>query len=135
MTAPTDTPEVPLQPLRIPPGWRVNWNTLFEIDPTPESAARGFFGGSSLFAATSVLHRSAIDIEWRPEDDPAGSYYLRVLYAPWKRTPKGRRVNDGRLDFDWTDPVHTFETRSRSALVAELEKWFQESPGPRFECS
>lgn len=113
----------PHQPLRVPVGWRVDWNTLYELDPTEENVRRGFFGGSSLFLATNSGRRFCIDVEWRPEDDPTGCYRLLVLYAPWPRGESGRRRKDEPLAFDWVAPLHEFTTRTRAELVAELEKW------------
>jgi hypothetical protein len=86
----------PLQPLRIPPGWIVAWNTWLELEPTAETVRAGYFGGSSLLMATHEAHRLYFDPEWRPEDDPAGQSGLTVHYTPWLRTERGRRRNGGR---------------------------------------
>ncbi len=110
-----------LQPLRIPTGWRVNANVLYDIDPTEESVLLGYFGGSSLFMAAHEALRLILDLEWRPEDDPAGEYQLTVLCSPWPRTPRGRRVKGAPVGFPDARTVHTFQTRDRAALVRELE--------------
>lgn len=110
----------PLQPLRIPAGWRVDWNTLLEVDPGNADEA---FGGSSLFMATNEGRRFRIDVEWRPEFDPNGSYRMRVEYAPWERTERGRRRTDLALHFRDAEVVHELETRSREELVRELDEW------------
>ena len=128
MTRPRPADELPpLQPLRIPPGWRVNFNTLFEIDATPEAVADGYFGGSVLFSATIVHLRIEIEVEWRPEDDPAGGYHMTVLEAPRKQSAKGRR-RGRELDYAGANEIHSFTTRSRRDLVAELERWLERSP-------
>lgn len=116
-----------LQPLRIPGGWLVNWNALLELDP--EDAEGGGFGGSSLFMATHESRRFQIDVEWRPEFDPEGRYLLRVEYAPWERTERGRRRKDVPLHFRDAEVVHEFETRSRAALVKELDAWLMKCAG------
>lgn len=110
-----------LQRLRIPHGWLVDWNTFPEFDPTEEKA--GYFGGSSLFSATNHHRRFWIDVEWRPEFDVSGRYRLRVEYAPWERTERGRRRKDAPLHFRDAEVVHQYETRSRLELVHELESW------------
>ncbi|MBA4062176.1 MAG: hypothetical protein C0501_00395 [Isosphaera sp.] len=120
---------VELQALRVPAGWSVGWNTLFEVDPTPGAVAAGFFGGSSLYQATHGGRRLTIDVEWRPEDDPGGHYRLRVLYSPWGRTGRGRRVDSGELIPAWDEPYHEFTTASRSELVRELEEWLRRCTG------
>jgi hypothetical protein len=112
-----------LQPLHVPAGWRIDWNSLYEVDPSEEQINAGYFGGSSLFLASHLHRRFLIDVGWRPEDDPGGCFRMQVVYAPWERTPQGRRKKDNRLDFDWEHPVHEFQTCSRFELVKELEVW------------
>jgi hypothetical protein len=112
-----------LQPLRVPAGWRIDWNTLAEIDPSETAVRDGWFGGSSLFLAIHDSRRTLIDLEWRPEDDPNGEYVLKVLHAPWERTPGGQQDHAGTEPVSYRNgvPVHEFRTRDRFALVAELE--------------
>lgn len=110
-----------LQPLRVPAGWRVGWNTLFELDQTEENFRQGFFGGSSLFSAVNETLRLRLDLEWRPEDDPAGEYQLTVEYAPWPRAANGRRRKDVQLDFSGARVVHEFCSRDRAEVVRALE--------------
>ena len=83
--------DISYQPLRMPAGWRVDWNKLFDLDPTVENVRAGYFGGSSLLAASNEHLRLQIDLEWRPEDDPSGEYLLWVTYVPWARAANGRR--------------------------------------------
>ena len=118
--------DVRLQPLRIHPDWTIDWNTFFEIEPTPETTSAGYFGGSSLLAAHSDGLRLAIDLEWRPEDDPNGQYQLTVYYAPWPRTESGRRRENVSLDFRDATVVHSLGTQCREQVVAEIEMVFAE---------
>lgn len=110
-----------LQALRIPAGWRISWNALFELDPTEENVRRGYFGGSSLFSAVNEGLRLSLDLEWRLEGDSAGEYRLTVEYAPWQRTSNGRRRKELLLDFRDARVVHEFRTRDRLELVRNLE--------------
>lgn len=111
-----------LQPLRIPPGWRIDINNLYELEPTEENI--DWFGGSSQFSAVNEQRRFWIDIEWRPEFDPKGEFCMTVLYAPWERTERGRRRNDVPLHFGPdAEEVHRFVTRSQRELVGELQAW------------
>ena len=110
-----------LQPLRVPAGWLINWNTLEEEDPAGEGDPS--YGGSSVFMATNEGRRFLIDVEWRPEFDPEGSFRMRVEYAPWERTERGRRRADVPLDFGNAEVVHELETRSLAELVRELDAW------------
>lgn len=109
-----------LQPLRIPAGWMVAWNTLY----ASSRGDRGEFGGSSLFHAINHGRRFAIDVTFEPEFDPTGSFHLNVIYQPWSRTDRGRRRTDAPFAFDANaQNVHAFETASLTDLVQELETW------------
>lgn len=109
-----------LQPLRIPAGWTIGWMTL----RTGMATDLDGIGGSSVFNATNPGRRFNIDIEFRPEFDPEGAFHLTVLYQPWPRSERGRRLKHEpfALTAD-AETVHTFETRSYPALIAELEHW------------
>ena len=76
-----------LQPLRIPAGWLIGWN---QLDIGLDADLTGV-GGSSVFNATNEGRRFNIDIEFRPEFDPDGSFHLTVIYQPWPRTERGHR--------------------------------------------
>jgi hypothetical protein len=117
--------DIRLQPLRIPAGWRLDANVFYAIDPAEESVRLGYFGGSSLFMATLEAWRLIVDLEWRPEDDPAGEYQLTVYCSPWPRTPRGRRVKGAPVVIPDARTVHTFHSRDQAALVRELESVFE----------
>jgi hypothetical protein len=109
-----------LQPLRLPAGWTIGWNTLY----ASSRAEKGDFGGSSLFNATHSARRFNIDVAFAPEFDPAGEFRLAVMYQPWPRTPRGRRARDVPFRFDAdAETVHSFATQSWPELIAELEEW------------
>ncbi len=109
-----------LQPLRIPAGWKVDWNSLYETSRVED----GDFGGSSVFMATHEGRRCLIDVEFRPEHDPSGHFILTVQYQPWARTEKGRRRADVLLSFDdAAEIVHQSTTQSYVELVEQLSEW------------
>lgn len=109
-----------LQPLRIPAGWSVGWNTLY----ASSRVENGDFGGSSIFYATNAERRFNIDVAFHPEHDPEGEFHLVVLYQPWPRTESGRRRRDVPFRIDGgAETVHTFASGSYGELVAELEQW------------
>lgn len=119
-------PTLKLQPLRIPAGWFINWNTLEEVTSGTDDLA---YGGSSVFMATHEARRFVIDVEWRPEFDPEGRFRMTVQYAPWERTERGRRHTDAPLHFRDAELVHEFETRSQQELAAELDQWLERCAG------
>ena len=116
----------PLQPLRILPHWTVDWNTLFELDPTEENVRAGFFGASVLFGATSTLFRSSMILEWWPKDDPTGRYHLTLYYVQWERNERGRRRKNVALDFHNAKVVYEYDTPSRTEAVAMIESVFRD---------
>jgi len=109
-----------LPPLRIPSGWLININDL-SMDARPEN---GDVGGSILFLATDEGGRFTIEINIKPEFDPAGRFIMEVHYWPWPRTEKGRRRNNVPFaSLTENKLVHTFETRSMVELVEQLQHW------------
>ena|SRR5437660_436227 len=124
-----------LQPLRVPPGWRIDWNTLFEEDPTePANASGYYFGGTDLFLATNASRRLAIDIEWRTEPDKqaTGRYRMRLLRIVEPNAVESSGSESGAgLNVNWDDPIRDFETAMRAELVVELEAWLAEELGQR----
>jgi len=109
-----------LQPLRIPAGWSIGWNNL----STTSRVEDGDFGGSSIFHATNSGRRFSIDVEFRPEFDPSGQFYITVSYQPWPRTDAGKRLLDAPVEFDArAEIVHTAETRVYSELITQVETW------------
>jgi hypothetical protein len=103
-------PIVGLQPLRIPNGWLVAYNQLCEIDPDPavltsHDEAWSYFREDLLQFVRPGCDR-LVDVGWYPDGDlPNGKYRLVVYEGDFR----------GRL-------LHEFATRSRVALVAELER-------------
>lgn len=95
-----------LQPLRVTPGWRVDYNIFTHYDPAPETAA--YFYGSTLFAATYVRSGATIELAFAPEGDPNGSYRLTIF-------PHGRFRSD---------QVRTVVTRDRLEVVTAIERFF-----------
>ena len=108
-----------LQPLRIPAGWTIGWNSLY----ASSRAENGEFGGSSLFNATHPGRRFNVDVAFEPEFDPAGEFQLVVTYQPWPRTESGRRKREPFRFDGQSEVVHSFATKSFPKLVAELERW------------
>lgn len=108
--------ELPL--LRIPSGWRIGINELSSHMESDRCIL-----GSILFSATKPTRRFHIEVTIWPEQDPAAEFWLRVTYAPWPRSDRGRRIKDRPLTFLDGEIVHEFSTESYSDLIAELQHW------------
>jgi hypothetical protein len=104
------SPDLRLQPLRIPAGWLVSYNNgLYEIDPdpvlVPESDRWWVFKEDMLQMRHEATNR-LLDLGWYPEGDLSGGAYGLVVHEGDFRGPE----------------LHRFSTRDRSALVAEVER-------------
>ena len=68
--------------------------------------------------------RFFIDVEFRPEHDPKGHFYLSVDYLPWSRDERGRRLQDGPVVPDASvQRMHQAEIASYAELIEQLETW------------
>jgi hypothetical protein len=100
----------PLQALRIPEGWRVDYNNAFyEIDINEgliPQAERWWLFKQDMLQMTHEIRNRLLDLGFLPEGDFANGSYKLVLYEG---------DFNGRL-------LHTFRTRDRKRLVAEIER-------------
>ncbi len=109
------------QPLRIPSGWTIEWNTFMEVDPHPDDMTN--FSGSSLLHAYNRHYLRALNLEWAPEEDFEGEFYLRVINLVEVFNPKTKEFD---LVGDWQDPHYEFGTRERLEIVSEIERLMQQ---------
>ncbi len=112
-----------LQPLRIPAGWHVAWNQLYEVDPG--EGYENYFEGSSLLMIDNSRLLRFIDICWRPEYDLNGEFKLVVInYLENYNSESGGYDKDG----DWDKPYLEYSTNNRIELVQKLESLLQTLP-------
>lgn len=100
-------PKYKLQPLRIPSGWEVSYNTLIELDPSTLSVEDEEKWGKfteDLLQITHSRYHLLLDVGWYPEGDPEGCYGLELI-----------------KDFDWGNPLVDFETKQKDELVKKIE--------------
>jgi hypothetical protein len=105
------------QPLRIAPGWEVEWNSFMEIDPTPENINE--FAGDALLYLRSSHRLRSIELCWRPEGDLQGSFQLIVINLLENFNKKN---NTMEYDGDWANPYYTFYSKDRLEIVHEIER-------------
>ena len=97
-----------LQPLRVPPLWRVEYNKFFQVDPEV-IFGRGDELTSTLFVAKNTAHNLSIDVGWYPDSDPDGRYIVTLYQGG-----------------NFYDTIGEFESRSRLEVVAAVEQWLME---------
>jgi len=105
------------QPLRVEAGWKIYWNTFYEIDPSEETIRE--FAGSSLLTMYNERNNRFIDLCWRPEFDLNGRFILLVLNTLEVFNAKNNTIE---FDVDWENPHLEIESRSRLEIVDKLEQ-------------
>ena len=108
--------EPQLQPLRIISGWNVEWNLFYEVDPS--EATMQYLDLSSLLHLTHLKLMRAINLDWRPENDANGHYYVRVLNLSKEVNKKG----DVSFSSDWENLHYEFTSKYRLETVKEIER-------------
>jgi hypothetical protein len=66
-----------LQPLRVPSGWTITINNLYEVDLTPETAE--WFSSSVLLGGARQTTGHCFDSRVEPEGDPSGEFVIEFL--------------------------------------------------------
>lgn len=100
----------PLQPLRIPAGWLVQYNNgLYEIDPNPElipEADRWWIFKEDMLQLKHERYNRLLDVGWYPEGNLEEGHYGLVMY-----------------EGDFTgELLCEYQTSDRTALIAEIER-------------
>lgn len=78
--------EFELQPIRVPPHWRVTYNIWFEVDPSPDTM--DWFSESMMLGVHSDDGRYAIDLTFSPELDPNGTFNVTFYECDTSKTKK-----------------------------------------------
>lgn len=99
-----------LQPLRIPAGWTIDVNELYEPDFSAEPVNGGY--GSILFNALHRERGHELYVRRGPQGDPAGSVLLQRYLLKFE--PQGSGVLAGYL-------VDELRLREGAPLIERLE--------------
>lgn len=106
-----------LQPLRIPAGWNVEWNLFYEVDISKETLT--YLDSSSLIHLNNYSLMRAINLDFRPENDINGYFYLRVINLTAVENPKTKEIN---YDGDWENLHFEFRSKNRLEIVKQIER-------------
>jgi hypothetical protein len=107
------TSDPPLLRLRVAAGWLVRYNELREIDPervAPGDPAWAYLN-QDLLQVEDRDGQMLIDVGWYPDNDPAGTFAIKVI-----------------LEEDWQRPIATARTRSLGDLASRLETLLAKRP-------
>jgi hypothetical protein len=106
-----DPQTVPLQPLRIPAGWRVTYNNgLYEVDPTAETVRWWWIFKEDMLMLVHDERRRLLDLGWSPEMSIEEGCYRLSLHE---------EDHGGKV-------LHYYEGRDRAELVEEIETILEE---------
>ena len=105
--------KIPLQPLRVPVGWLVEWNTFSEAQPTFET----YDESSWEFSEDMLLLSNSgtglvVSLGWRPGHRADGAFVLTAARA------RGATV-------DWDKPLKQLRCRSKERVIKALENWLE----------
>ena len=114
--------EPKLQALRISASWHVEWNLFYEVDPSKETMI--YLDSSSLLHLTNYALMRAINLDFRPENDLNGHFYLRVINLTEVINKKGNKIYEG----DWENLYFEFKSKNRLEIVNEIERLLIEIP-------
>ncbi|MEM9216412.1 MAG: hypothetical protein AAGD25_18950 [Cyanobacteria bacterium P01_F01_bin.150] len=160
---------VPLHPLAIPTGWIVAWNCFYAIDPDSSLETldkRGllssdelaeissnpqtidvwtdivgpFFAESCLWRAHRKDYACEISLEWTPQGDKGGYYWLTegrsrsITFAKKSKKRIRRTVENIELCYSLEPPVawipgfhRELKSRSRQDIAMALNQWLDDS--------
>jgi hypothetical protein len=105
-----------LQPLRISTGWKVVWNSFYEVDPPEEhDAIEWLYLSEDLLLLSNQQRRVLVDISWRPYG-PKGRFVLSAIN--W--------VGAAEMPDEWAAPLMQYLSRSRLKIVERCEKWISD---------
>jgi hypothetical protein len=97
-----DDERAPLQPLKVPAGWSIEYHDLRELDP---ATGRELNFRDDLLQLVHQLSGCVVDVGWYPSGDmERGQFAVYVVRG------------------DWATPLHEFRSRDRVRVVAEIER-------------
>lgn len=105
-----------LQALRVPSGWTITINNLFEVELTPETT--GWFSSSVLLAGVRRSTGRCFDARVEPEGDPDGEFVVDFLTVKYDKAGKVIKNSEVFLG--------DFRTRSKAAFIEKVESYMLE---------
>ena len=106
-----------LQPIRVPSGWTVTINNLFEVELTPETS--DWFTCSVLLGGVRRSSGHCFDSRVEPEGDPNGEFVIDFLKIDYDQ--KGKPVKNSEVF------LGEFRTKSKIEFIKKIESFMIES--------
>lgn len=102
-----------LHPLRVPSGWTITINNLFEVDFTPETVE--WFSNSVLLGGVRRTTGHCSDSRLEPEGDPDGEFVIEFLTIKYDN--KGKPIKNSEL------PLGQYRTKSKEDFIKQIERF------------
>ncbi|MFW6751239.1 hypothetical protein ACKUG4_11210 [Pseudomonas glycinae] len=109
--------EYELQPLRVPSGWTITINNLFEVDLAPETAE--WFSSSVLLGGVRRATGHCFDSRVEPEGDPSGEFVVDFLTIKYDN--KGKPLKNSEIF------LGEFRTKDKMEYIKKIEDFMLEA--------
>ena len=107
-----------LHPIRVPSGWTITINNLFEVELTPQTT--GWFSSAVLLGGG--VRRSTghcFDSRVEPEGDPEGEFVIDFLTIKYDN--KGKPIKNSEIFLE------EFRTKNKKAFIEKIESFMLEA--------
>jgi len=109
--------EYKLQPIRVPSGWTITINNLYEVELTPETC--GWFSSSVLIGGVRQSTGHCFDTRVEPEGDPDGEFVIDMLTIEYDR--RGEPIKNSEKF------LGEFRTKSKIEFIERIEDFMIEA--------
>jgi hypothetical protein len=109
--------EYELQPIRVPSGWTITINNLFEVELTPETSS--WFSSSVLIGGVRRSTGHCFDFRVEPEGDPNGEFVIDFLIINYDH--KGKPIKNSEKF------LSEFRTRHKHEFIQKIESFMIEA--------
>lgn len=108
-----DIKDISLQSLIVTKGWKISYNSFYDLEPAGNLIIKGaindngwtLFDSTLLQASNDLRSNITLDLGWSPPTEPDGMFKLQLI-----------------KDYDWQNPLASFNTRSKDEVVAKINE-------------
>ncbi|TDK53410.1 hypothetical protein [Pseudomonas moraviensis] len=106
-----------LHPIRVPSGWTITINNLFEVELTPDTSE--WFSSSVLIGGVRRSTGRCFDSRVEPEGDPEGYFVIDFLTIEYDH--KGKPIKNSEIF------LGEFRTKSKLEFIEKIESFMLEA--------
>ncbi|CAI8938768.1 hypothetical protein [Pseudomonas chlororaphis] len=109
--------EYNLQAIRVPSGWTITINNLFEVELTENTS--GWYSSSVLIGGIRRSTGHCFDARLEPEGDPSGEFVVDFLTIKYDNHGKPIKKSE--------DYIGEFRTKNKAELITKVESYMLEA--------